>query len=68
MEEFLEFFNQISPVKMNLVLFMDAIEQVTKIVRILKQPFGNAFLVGVGGSGRKSLSMLASCILEYSLA
>jgi dynein heavy chain len=35
MEECLEFYNQINPVKMNLVLFMNAIEHVLKIVRII---------------------------------
>lgn len=54
---------------MNLVLFMVAIEHVIKIVRVITTTYGHALLVGVGGSGRKSLAQLSSYIAfmsEYS--
>ncbi|KAK2862487.1 hypothetical protein Q5P01_002020 [Channa striata] len=65
MEEYMEDYNQTNTAKMKLVLFMDAIEHVCRISRILRQPLGNALLLGVGGSGRQSLTNLASYISDY---
>lgn len=57
----LDLYNQLPKItKMNIVLFVDAIIHVTKIIRILNLKRGHAMLVGVGGSGRHSLSRLSA--------
>ncbi len=67
MEEQLEYYNNCHDHHMNLVLFLDAIEHVCRIGRIIRQTGGNALLLGVGGSGRQSLTRLASFMSEYTL-
>lgn len=56
-------YNTMHKAKMNIVLFDYALEHLSKICRLLSMPSGNALLVGVGGSGRQSLTKLAGTIL-----
>ena len=53
--------------KMDLVLFKDAITHVAKIYRVINLKRGHAFLVGVGGSGRHSLTRLSAFISQMNV-
>ncbi|XP_075882096.1 dynein axonemal heavy chain 10-like isoform X2 [Nelusetta ayraudi] len=58
-QEILEEYNE-SMSKMNLVLFDDALEHLTRVHRIIRIDRGHALLVGVGGSGKQSLTKLSA--------
>nr|XP_040226033.2 dynein axonemal heavy chain 10 isoform X2 [Anopheles coluzzii] len=46
--------------KMNLVLFEDCLEHLTRVHRTLRMHRGHVMLVGIGGSGKQSITRLAA--------
>ncbi|CAL6054637.1 Dynein_heavy chain [Hexamita inflata] len=57
---------QLVPLK-NIVLFDDAIQHLLRLHRIIRTPKGCALLIGYGGSGRRSLTRLATFMAGYKI-
>lgn len=64
MESYLSEYNISTNKVMSLIFFSDAIDHISRLCRILRAPQGHAMLVGMGGSGRQSLSRLSSFISD----
>ncbi|EPY23032.1 hypothetical protein STCU_07926 [Strigomonas culicis] len=65
-EAFMQELNESSK-KIDLVMFDMALEHLLRIVRVLSLPRGHCLLVGVGGSGKQSLTKLAAALCEMNV-
>ncbi|TNN39931.1 Dynein heavy chain 12, axonemal [Liparis tanakae] len=63
----LEEYNRTHKNRMDLVIFRYVLEHLSRISRVLKQSGGNALLVGVGGSGRQSITRLATAMAHMTM-
>ncbi|GFT27966.1 dynein heavy chain 7, axonemal, partial [Nephila pilipes] len=61
-EKCLSEYNSFSKSPIDMVIFRYVLEHLSRLCRILSMPGGNALLVGVGGSGRQSVTKLAAFI------
>lgn len=53
--------------KLHMVLFNDALEHLTRVHRALRMHRGNVLVVGSGGSGKKSVILLASFAAGFQI-
>ncbi|XP_066430422.1 dynein axonemal heavy chain 6 isoform X1 [Eleutherodactylus coqui] len=65
LQDYLDDYNMTNTKDVKLVFFQDAVEHVSRIARMIRQERGNALLVGVGGTGKQSLTRLAAHICGY---
>ena len=53
--------------KTSVVLFDEAIEHVLRLVRVLRQPFGHMLLVGMGGTGKRTVARFAAFVAQIEI-
>jgi len=67
MEYYLNEYNTMSKSPLSMVIFKFVIEHISRVSRVLQQDNGHVLLVGIGGSGRKSATKLATFIADFKI-
>lgn len=65
LQDYLDDYNLSTPKEMKIIFFMDALQHIARIARMLRAERGNALLVGVGGMGKQSLTRLSAHLNTY---
>ncbi|XP_076380407.1 dynein heavy chain at 89D [Megalopta genalis] len=65
--EIYEDYNERTMNKLHMVLFNDALEHLTRVHRTLRMHRGHALVIGIGGSGKKSVIKLAACAARFTV-
>ena len=65
LDGYLEEYNMTNTTSQLDLVFSLTPSHIARINRVLRQPRGSALLIGVGGSGKQSLSKLACAMCEY---
>lgn len=60
-------YNSLSHAELDLVFFPAVVQHLSRLCRILRQPHGHAMLIGVSGTGKRSLVQLASYISDMNV-
>ncbi|KAF3425259.1 hypothetical protein E2986_13407 [Frieseomelitta varia] len=65
--EIYEDYNERNVTKLHMVLFNDALEHLTRVHRALRMHRGHVLVIGIGGSGKKSVIKLASYAADFRI-
>ena len=66
-KKLLEYNSKETATKLDLVLFEEAVLNIQKIMRSLNTDKGNVLLIGVAGSGKKSLAKLSAFASNFNI-
>ncbi|XP_076621651.1 dynein heavy chain at 89D [Colletes latitarsis] len=65
--EIFEDYNERNMTKLHMVLFNDALEHLTRVHRALRMHRGHVLVIGIGGSGKKSVIKLAAFAAGFQI-
>ena len=66
-KQFANYFRHSIENRSKMLIIRIFLPSVTRIIRVIAQPRGNMLLIGIGGSGRQSLSRLSAYIIGFKM-